>query len=113
MRLRFARNDTGERLQELLTYYSEEVHYPNVSGFEILELLDVRSEIAEKEEELILEERHKLKLADETFLRNVAKFYASVAEVANLAEMRETANVPPSHWWWYMEKLVQREKVTF
>jgi hypothetical protein len=99
-------------LKELLRHYSEGVGYPDVSGFEILELLDIRSEIARKEKELSPEEREKLETADGVFLKNAAKFFAAIRGIADLAEMRRKANVSPSHWWWYLEKLAYREKVT-
>lgn len=99
-------------LKELLGHYIEGVYYPEVSGFEILELLDIRSEIARKERELSLEEKKKLETADGIFLKNAAKFFTAISEIADLAEMREKANVSPSHWWWYLEKLAYMEKVT-
>jgi hypothetical protein len=99
-------------LKELLRHYTEGVCYPEVSGFEILEILDIRSEIARKEKELSLEEKKKLEIADGIFLKNAAKFFAAISEVADLAEMRKRVNASPSHWWWYLEKLAYREKVT-
>jgi len=99
-------------LKELLRHYTEGVCYPEVSGFEILEILDIRSEIARKEKELSLEEKEKLEAADGVFLKNAAKFFAAISGIADLVEMRERANVSPSHWWWYLEKLAYTEKVT-
>ena len=101
----------GRDLHELLKHFAKSVKYPEVSGFEILELLDVRSKIAERESELSPEERKELEVADEVFLRNAARFYSLICKVANLREMREKAEVPPSYWWWYLEKLAQVEKV--
>jgi hypothetical protein len=100
------------KLNELLDHYAKDMCYPEVSGFEILEILDIRSEIAKKERDLSPEERKKLEAADGIFLKNAAKFFAAISEIANLVEMRERAKVPPSHWWWYLEKLISTEKVT-
>ena len=99
-------------LKELLRHYVEGVCHPDVSGFEILELLDIRSKIARKEGALLLEERKKLETADGIFLKNAAKFFTAISEIADLAEIREKTNVSPSHWWWYLEKLAYAEKVT-
>ncbi len=99
-------------LKELLGHYAEGVYYPEVSGFEILELLDIRSEIARRETELSPEERKKLETADGVFLKNAAKFFAAISKIADLAEMRGRADVSPSHWWWYLEKLAYMERVT-
>jgi len=38
------------------------------------------------------------------------RFYESASQVANLEKMRRGAAVSPSHWWWYLEKLVQAEQ---
>jgi len=99
-------------LKELLDRYAKDVCYPEVSGFEILEILDIRSEIARKERELSLEERKRLESADGIFLKNAAKFFTAISEIADLAEMRERTKVSPSYWWWYLEKLASAEKIT-
>lgn len=101
----------GRDLRGLLTYFAKSVNYPEVSGFEILEVLDIRSKIAEREGGLSLEEKKELEAADGIFLRNAARFFSAISEIADLAEMRERAGVPPSHWWWYLENLVQVERV--
>ncbi|MFQ6058000.1 MAG: hypothetical protein ACE5MB_03850 [Anaerolineae bacterium] len=94
-------------MKELIEDYTVDVEFPDVSGFEILEMLDLRSEIAERERELNDEERTILEEADRRFLQNAPLFYASLAAVADLAEMRRRAGAPPSHWWWYPDELVR------
>jgi hypothetical protein len=81
-----------------------------MSGFEVLELLDIRSALARHEEELNDQQRRTLEEADEVFLRHAAQFHESVMQIADLAEMRKRAMVPPSHWWWYLEKLTLPER---
>jgi len=97
--------------KRLLGYYSTAVRFPGVSGFEIFELLDVRSRLAGCEEELTREQRRRLEKADEKFLRDAPAFYESVAAVGDLPELRRRADVPCSHWWWYLERLAEREPV--
>jgi glutathione synthase/RimK-type ligase-like ATP-grasp enzyme len=97
--------------ERLLALFCRGVRYPQSSGFEVLELLDVRSALARWEEELTKEQRESLEEADELFLTNAGQFYENVVQVADLAEMRQRAGVPPSHWWWYLEKLVRTERV--
>ena len=75
------------------------VNYPNVSGFEVLELLDARIPIAEIEIKLTHEEKVELEKADSFILSNSNKFYKSVTQVADLNETRKRAGIPPSHWW--------------
>lgn len=94
-------------LRELIRNYAIDVEFPDVSGFEILEMLDLRSEIAERESELDDEDRGVLEEADRHFFENAHLFYASLASIANLTEMRRRVGVPPSHWWWYLDELIR------
>lgn len=96
-------------LQQLLEHYAKGVQFPQVSGFEVLELLDVRSKLAAQEGQLDAQQRAQLEDADSLFLRYAPAFYESVGELGNLGDLRRRAAVPCSHWWWYLEKLAQRE----
>jgi len=91
--------------ERLLTSFCRGVAHPDVSGFEVLELLDIRSALAQQEGELSREAKRKLEKADSLFLAHAQQFYATVTEIADLKEMRKKAAIPPSHWWWYLEKL--------
>lgn len=95
---------------KLLKDYVLGVQHPEVSGFEVLELLDIRSQITELEAELTEEEKKRLEEADSVFLKNASGFYESLSQVVDLAEARQRVKASPSHWWWYLEKLVQVEK---
>lgn len=97
--------------EKLLRDYSVSVQHPEVSGFEVLELLDLRSRIAELEAELTEGEKRSLEEADGLFLREAHGLYDKISQVADLAEMRGRVGISPSHWWWYLEKLIQVEKV--
>jgi len=97
--------------EKLLRDYSVGVRYPGVSGFEVLDLLDLRSRITGLEAELTEDEKRMLEESDSLFLNQASRFYESLSQVANLAEMREQVGATPSHWWWYLERLVQAEKV--
>jgi len=74
--------------QELLADYETSVDFPRVSGFEILELLDVRSRLALAESQLHAVEKEQLEKADDVFMTHAAEFYEQVAEVADIREMR-------------------------
>lgn len=97
--------------EKLLRDYSVGVRHPGVSGFEVLDLLDLRSRITGLEAELTEDEKRMLEESDSLFLNQASRFYESLSQVANLAEMREQVGATPSHWWWYLERLVQAEKV--
>ncbi|MCE2486223.1 MAG: hypothetical protein J4F42_11965 [Desulfurellaceae bacterium] len=96
--------------EHLLTVFCQGVRYPEVSGFEVLELLDVRSALAPWEGKLSDHDRKRLEEADAVFLRQTGRFYASVAQVASLAAMRKRASVSPLHWWWYLDTEIRCPK---
>jgi hypothetical protein len=102
----------GSDVRWLLEHYIKGVQFPEVSGFEVLELLDVRSKLATRENELDVSQRIRLEEADSLFLRYAPMFYERVATLGELREFRRRAVVSCSHWWWYLEKLVQREVAT-
>jgi len=99
------------KTKELIENYRIDVQFPDVSGFEILEMLDLRSEIAERERDLSAQERAALEKADRYLIQNAHLFYGRISQVADLAEMRRRVNALPSHWWWYLDTLVEMTKV--
>ena len=98
-------------IQRLLEQYIKAVRFPEASGFEVLELLDVRSKLAAQEIALDAEQRLQLEEADSMFLRHAPVFYESAVVLGDLSDLRRRAAAPCSHWWWYLEKLAQRESV--
>ena len=93
-----------------LDNYTVSVKFPKVSGFEILEMLQARSHLALIESSLITAERVELESADETFLKHANGFYTSLSKIVDLLELRRQRDILPSHWWWYLDKLVQPDK---
>jgi len=99
------------KAQRLVQYYVKAVQFPEVSGFEVLEMLDVRSKLTALESELDAAQRKQLEEADGVFLKSATQFYENLAPLGDLGEMRQRAAVPCSHWWWYLEKLAERVPV--
>lgn len=91
--------------------YRKLVAFPEVSGFEILELLDVRSKLAEAESDLAPEYKAMLEEADWVFLRNAPAFLRSLSKIGSLDDLRRQASAPCSHWWWYLDRLSQQELI--
>lgn len=98
-------------LQRILGNYVKGVQFSEVSGFEVLELLDIRSRLAARESELDAAQRTQLEDTDVVFLHHASKFYEAIATLGNLKELRRRAAASCSHWWWHLEKLRQREPV--
>lgn len=95
-----------------LANYTVSVNSPAVSGFEILEMLQVLSHLVLIENNLTANERAELEAADATFLAHANEFYASLSEIIDLSmsELRTQINALPSHWWWHLDKLVQHKQ---
>lgn len=94
-------------MTNLLKSYKVAVEYPDVSGFEVLELLDMRSKLAELEARLTVSEKETLEQADEGLLDHLKLFYERIQEIGYLPELRQRAKALPSHWWWYMDQFVR------
>ncbi len=81
-----------------LANFTISVNFPTVSGFEILEMLQARSHLAQIEGRLSATERAELELADAIFLVHANEFYASLSEIVDWSELRAQMNALPFHW---------------
>ena len=93
--------------KELIATYEVDVQCPDVSGMEHLEMLMTRSEISRNELHLSSEERERILNADRVLIENVRQFYESIQAIADLDSWRRDENVPPTHWWWYLDVIVK------
>ncbi len=90
---------------KLMDYLSEGILHPEVSGFELLEILDIRSQLASREPLLNENEKARLEKMDRQLSRVAESWAERISEVADLAEMRKRNHVLPSHWWWYLDEM--------
>ena len=96
--------------KELMKYLAEVMNHPDVSGFELIELLDIRSQMASREPVLSDDDKTRLEALDRQLL-DLADFWVTrISEVADLAQMRKKAHVLPSHWWWYLDEITMRKQ---
>lgn len=93
--------------KELITAYEADVQFPDVSGMEHLDMLMTRSEIAQNAPHLSDEERLRVLNADRLLLQQAKRFYESIQSIADLASWRRDESVPPTHWWWYLDVILQ------
>jgi hypothetical protein len=93
--------------KELIAAYEVDVQFPDVSGMEHLEMLMTRSKIAEHEIHFSDDERRRVIEADEVLLQQAKQFYESIQKIADLASWRRDENVAPTHWWWFLDIIVQ------
>ena len=101
-------------MNPLLKHYCVDVDFPQVSGAEHLEMLQIRDRLAELEPTLSSEERKALLEADRRLARQAAAFCAELSRFVSLAEHRLQHPIPPSHWWWYLDVIseVPRFEIT-
>ena len=96
--------------KELMEYLAEAMNHPDVSGFELIELLDIRSQLASREPLLSDNEKTRLEALDRQFLNLADLWVTRISEVADLAQIRKRTHVLPSHWWWYLDEITMRKK---
>jgi hypothetical protein len=94
-------------MSEYLQRYLVAVKYPDVSGFEHLDMLLVRDKLAQVSSQLTSDQQAKLAAADQRLLSQAAAFHAALSQVTNLANERQQRQPPPEHWWWYLDVLAQ------
>ena len=98
--------------KDLLKAYEVDVQFSDVSGMEHLDMLMSRSKIAKHERHLSNEERQRLVNADKLLRAQADLFYEAIQEIADLASWRREADVPASHWWWYLDVITQMQRQT-
>ena len=96
--------------QELMEYLAEAINHPDVSGFELIEILDIRSQLAAREPVLSDDDKTTLEALDRRLLKLADLWVTRISEVADLAQMRKKAHVLPSHWWWYLDEITMRKQ---
>lgn len=94
-----------KKSQELIRYLSEAMDHTEVSGFELLEVLDIRSRLAPREPLLSIDDRALLEKLDKRILQMADVLLERISEVADLCEMRHRSHILPSHWWWYLDEI--------
>lgn len=93
--------------QKHLDYLLESLDHTDVTGFELLEVLDIRSRLASREPLLSDQEKIQLENLDRRLLSMSDFITSRISEVADLSEMRKRSHVLPSHWWWYLDEISQ------
>ena len=91
--------------KKLMDLLNEGIKHPDVSGFELLELLDIRSQLASREPLLDENAKDRLEKLDRQLSQLAETWAKRISEVADLSEMRKRSHVLPSHWWWYLDEM--------
>ncbi|WP_293129517.1 hypothetical protein [Microcoleus sp. bin38.metabat.b11b12b14.051] len=90
----------------MLNKYCVSVEFPDVSGAEHLEILQIRDRLAEIESDLSESEKTLLTKGDRQLIEKVNDFYRELSRFVNLADIRKAQAISPQRWWWYLDVLV-------
>jgi len=100
-------------MNELLNHYLVDVEYPDVSGAELLEVLQIRDKLAQIETTLSRSEREKLTQADCRFIQQASIFHESLSPFINFQQRRQSQQISSQYWWWYLDVLSQLPPVMY
>jgi hypothetical protein len=92
-------------MNPLLKNYCVSVEFPDVSGAEHLEMLEIRDLLTEIEFQLTDEEKTLLTKADRQLVENAKDFYRELSHFVDLTERRKAQIIPPQRWWWYLDAI--------
>ncbi len=94
-----------KKSKHMMDFISKAIEHLDASGFEALEILDVRSRLASREPLLAESDKALLEKLDRRLLQIAGSLKEHISKVADLAEMRRRAHILPSHWWWYLDEI--------
>jgi hypothetical protein len=93
-------------MNNLLHEYQIGVEFPDVSGAEFLDLLNIRDEIAQIQANLTEKEQIIVMKADQLLIKNCGLIYHELSRFINLSNYRVQKQIKPDQWWWYLDVLV-------
>lgn len=96
----------GQDPERLVIRYVAGVHHPEVSGMEHLNLLQIRSHLADSADELSEAQRGRVRKADQVLFARANDFLDAIQKIADLESWRAQEDVIPTHWWWYLDVIV-------
>ncbi len=86
-------------MNNLLEHYRVDVEFPEVSGAELIEMLQTRDKLAKIEVTLSQTEKEVLAQADYLLIRQAPLFYQSLSDFVDFVERRKAQDMPIEHWW--------------
>jgi hypothetical protein len=92
-------------MNQLLQNYAIQVNYPDVSGAEHLETLEIRDRLAGLEANFTTEDQAILVEADRKLMTNTAEIYRELSQFIDLVKYRTERKITPEKWWWYLDVL--------
>jgi hypothetical protein len=94
-----------------LQHYMVSTEFPEASGAEHLEMLQIRDRLLEEELALSNEERELLAKADRQLIQQAPQVLLELSRFVNLAAQRRDQDISAERWWWYLDVLTQMRLV--
>ena len=94
-------------MNKFVELYIAHVKFPEVSGAEHLEMLQVRDKLLAMENTLTVADKNAVNVADRRLIESATEFYAELSRFIDFEERRKTQQIPPTRWWWYLDVLAQ------
>lgn len=94
-------------MNKYIDHYKVAIQHPDVSGFEMLDMLMVRDRLEAQWNELTLQEQNEVLAADKQLLSQADQFFAALSQVTHFEYERQQRRPEPEQWWWYLDVLVK------
>ncbi|MCA0969296.1 hypothetical protein LCM20_01675 [Halobacillus litoralis] len=91
-------------IREMIDQYGENVKNAELSSFECLNMLQDRTEIFKRRDELTKVEQIHLAKVDLQFVEQVDAFLEKIEEVYDFT-LSDEHEIPAEQWWWHLNKL--------
>jgi hypothetical protein len=88
-----------------LRHYLIATQHPDVSGFEVLDMLLTRDHLLAEWASLTVEQRAQVAVADLRLLHHAKDFFTALTPITDLSYERTTRQPLPEQWWWYLDVL--------
>jgi hypothetical protein len=98
-------------MNTLLQRYIVGTEFPEASGAEHLEMLQIRDRLLEEELVLSHEERDLLTKADRCLIQQAPQVLVELSRFVDLAAQRREQDISAERWWWYLDVLTQMRQV--
>ena len=92
-------------MNKCLKHYLVAVRHPDVSGFELLDMLMARDKLFEEWASLTPQQQVQAVAADQELLAHAATVVAELSRLTDLSYERQRRNPSPKQWWWYLDVL--------
>jgi hypothetical protein len=98
-------------MNALLQRYIVGTEFPEASGAEHLEMLQIRDRLLEEELALSDEEKELLTRADRHLIQQAPQVLVELSGFVDLAAQRRNQDISAERWWWYLDVLTQMKLV--